>query len=61
MSIVKREQIRPAIKEMDTVKDIHSLINMCFTHPEENNKFVRECASEIYWRQKEQRGYDNDR
>lgn len=53
--IIVREKIRPAIKEMDTVADLQALINACFAaHTEEEDaEFIRECASEIYWRGKE--------
>lgn len=45
--IIPQEQIRPAIREMATVEELQGLINICF---DEDSDFVRECASEIYYR-----------
>ena len=51
--IVPRDEIRPAIKEMPTVKDLQALMAACFDTLDEDGDFVKECASEIYWREKE--------
>ena len=55
--IVKREDIRPVIREMETVEDLQALINACFNTLEEDKDFVQECASEIYWREKAEGKY----
>lgn len=54
MGIVPQEKIRPAIREVDTIEDLQALIRACFDTPEDDADFVRECASEIHWRRKNQ-------
>ncbi len=53
MTIVARDQIRPAIREMDTIEELQGLIDKCFDYTHSDADFIQECASEIYWRQKE--------
>lgn len=51
--MVPRKDIRPAILDMPTIDDLRALILMCSNTLEEDADFVRECVSEIYWREKE--------
>lgn len=50
--IVPQDKIRPAIKEVETIKDLQSLISACFDTLKGDKDFVWECASEIYYRRK---------
>ena len=55
----ERENIRPAIKEMETMQLLQALLVACWDTTKEDADFIKECASEIYHRQKEQKN-DNE-
>lgn len=51
--IILRDKIRLAIRDMDSIVDLQKLVAACWNTLDADKEFVRECISEIHWRQKE--------
>ena len=51
---IPQDKIRIAIKEMETIQELQSLVSMCFvSHTQnEDRRFILECLSEIEYRNK---------
>lgn len=60
--MIPKDKIRPAIKEMESKKDLFNLVKMCFDAgtEKEDKEFIQECLSEIHWREKHENKKRND-